>query len=101
VTNACKTPINAAASSCHAPLVRTRDFEWIVGGNIAHYDDKITSLGGEERIINGNWITEVGKSPYQFYGYQVVGVFSTQAEAEAANLMADNGNYFRGGDMHS
>ena len=27
-------------------------------------------------------------------------VFSTQAEAEAANLMADNGNYFRGGDMH-
>jgi len=86
--------------SVQASLVRTRDFEWIVGGNIAHYDDKITSLGGEERIINGNWITEVGKSPYQFYGYQVVGVFSTQAEAEAANLMADNGNYFRGGDMH-
>ena len=83
-----------------ASLVRTRDFEWIIGGNIAHYDDKITSLGGEERIINGNWITEVGKSPYQFYGYQVAGVFSTQAEADAASLMADNGNYFRGGDMH-
>lgn len=30
----------------------------------------------------------------------VAGVFSTQAEADAASLMADNGNYFRGGDMH-
>ena len=26
--------------SVQASLVRTRDFEWIVGGNIAHYDDK-------------------------------------------------------------
>lgn len=86
--------------SVQASLIRTRNFEWTVGGNIAQYEDKIISLGGEDKIVNGNWITEVGKSPYQFYGYQVAGVFSTQAEADAAALTADNGNYFRGGDMH-
>ncbi len=86
--------------SVQASLIRTRDFEWIVGGNIATYDDKITSLGGDDKIVNDIWVTQVGKSPYQFYGYEVVGVFSTQAEADAANLLADNGNYFRAGDMH-
>ena len=91
--------------SLQASLVRLRDFEWIVGGNIAHYTNKIKSLGGVDKIVDeldggAALVSRVGGSPYEFYGYEVLGVFSTQAEADAAGLMADNGNMFRGGDMH-
>ena len=37
--------------SVQASLVRTRNFEWIVGGNITRSRDKIKSLGGEEQIV--------------------------------------------------
>ena len=71
--------------SVQASLVRTRNFEWIVGGNITRSRDKIKSLGGEEQIVlsydNGvQMVNRVGESPYQFYGYQADGVYSTQAE---------------------
>lgn len=91
--------------SLQASVVRVHDFEWVVGGNISKYKNKIKSLGGVDKVeysYDGgpSVITEVGKSPYQYYGYQMIGVFSTQAEADEAHLMADNGNYFRGGDIH-
>ena len=65
--------------SVQASLVRTRNFEWIVGGNITRSRDKIKSLGGEEQIVlsydNGvQMVNRVGESPYQFYGYQADGV---------------------------
>ena len=52
--------------------------------------------GGEERIINGNWITGSRKVSYQFYGYRVVGVFLHywSRSWKLLILMADNGNYF-------
>ena len=37
--------------SVQASLVRTRNFEWIVGGNITRSRDKIKSLGCEEQIV--------------------------------------------------
>ena len=40
--------------SVQASLVRTRNFEWIVGGNITRSRDKIKSLGGEEQIVYRN-----------------------------------------------
>ena len=50
-----------------ASLVRTRNFEWIVGGNITRSRDKIKSLGGEEQIVlsydNGvQMVNRVGES---------------------------------------
>lgn len=71
--------------SVQASLVRTRDFEWIVGGNIAHATSKIKSLGGEEQVILNyddevQMVHRVGESPYQYYGYQADGVFATQVE---------------------
>lgn len=90
--------------SVQASLIRTRDFEWIIGGNIAHSKDKIKSLGGEEQIIleygNGvQMVHRVGESPYQFYGYQSDGVFSTQAEADHANLSNRTGRKYNAGDV--
>lgn len=80
--------------SMQASLLRYRDFEWIVGGNIAFINSEIKSLGGtEESVIEysdgSQVISRVGGNPYEFYGLQANGVFSTQAEADKAGL---NGN---------
>ena len=88
--------------SVQASLVRTRNFEWIVGGNITRSRDKIKSLGGEEQIVlsydNGvQMVNRVGESPYQFYGYQADGVYSTQADA--ANLSNRTGRRYNAGDV--
>lgn len=90
--------------SVQASLVRTRNFEWVVGGNITRSRDKIKSLGGEEQIVlsydNGvQMVNRVGESSYQFYGYQANGVYSTQAEADAANLSNRTGRRYNAGDV--
>lgn len=88
-----------------ASLIRTRDFEWIIGGNIAQNKSKIKSLGESDQILlkygdGSQLITQVGSDPYQFYGYEALGVFSTQAEAEKANLINDKGLAYQAGDVH-
>lgn len=91
--------------SLQLSLVRLRDFEWIVGGNIAHNKNKVKSLGEADQLITEyddgvQLITKVGSDPYQFYGYKTAGVFSTQAEADAANLTNKKGMAYQAGDMH-
>lgn len=44
-------------------------------------------------------VNRVGESPYQFYGYQADGVYSTQAEADAANLSNRTGRRYNAGDV--
>lgn len=88
-----------------ASLVRTRDFEWIIGGNIARNESEVESLGNTSQLINSysdgaQLVSRVGESPYQFYGYQTLGVFSTQAEADAANLVNQKGQAYQAGDIH-
>ena len=90
--------------SVQASLIRTRHFEWIVGGNISHSTSKIKSLGGESQVVvdynNGvQVVNRAGESPYQFYGYQADGVFSTQAEADQANLSNRTGVKYAAGDV--
>jgi TonB-linked SusC/RagA family outer membrane protein len=91
--------------SLQASLLRTRNFEWIVGGNIAKSTAKLKALGGEKQVIlDGNYngmqlVNRVGESPYQFYGYQADGVFSTQAEADEAALVNRTGRSYSAGDV--
>ena len=85
--------------------VNTGDFRWMIGGNITTLNNKIRSLGNLDRIItkldnNAQMITEVGGDPYAFYGYRALGVFSTTAEAEAANLVNRSGTPYQAGDIH-
>ncbi|MDR2805315.1 MAG: SusC/RagA family TonB-linked outer membrane protein [Dysgonamonadaceae bacterium] len=92
-------------ASMQASLIRTRNFEWIVGGNIAQNKSKIKSLGGIDRLITeysdgAQLISQVGDEPYQFYGYQALGVFSTEAEAESAGLINRKGQSYQAGDVH-
>jgi TonB-linked SusC/RagA family outer membrane protein len=91
-------------ASIQASLIRTRDFEWIIGGNIAQNKGKVKSLGGIDRLVTeypdgAQLITQVGNEPYQFYGYRALGVFSTEAEAENAGLINQKGQSFQAGDV--
>ena len=51
-----------------ASLVRTRDFEWIIGGNIARNESEVKSLGNTSQLINSysdgaQLVSRVGESP--------------------------------------
>ena len=81
-----------------------RDFELIVGGNIAFIESKVKSLGGKEQEVteysDGSMIvSRVGGKPYEFYGLQAAGVYSTQEEADKAGLMNSSNQAYSVGDV--
>ncbi len=91
--------------SMEAVPVRMGDFEWKVGGNMTLPESKMTSTGSNEPVlVKGDdgmqLITVEGKSPYQFYGLKVLGVFATPEEAAVANLTNSTGRPFEAGDIH-
>lgn len=91
--------------SIQGSIIRTPSFEWILGGNIAKNENKVKSLNGVDKLVikfsdGAQLLTTNNAHPYQFYGYEVAGVFSTQQEAEKANLRNDKGRYFEAGDVH-
>ncbi|MGI6224265.1 MAG: SusC/RagA family TonB-linked outer membrane protein [Prevotella sp.] len=74
---------------------------------MGHYKNEVTELTGDQmttELMDGEILTAVGHPVGVFYGYSTQGVFSTQAEAEAANLsiVAENGQNvaFGAGDVH-
>jgi hypothetical protein len=84
--------------------VRYQGFSWIVGGNIATLNNKVTSLGNESEtkitLSDGaELLTRVGEDPYAFYGYQTNGVYSTTAQAATAGLKNRNGIAYQAGDV--
>jgi TonB-linked SusC/RagA family outer membrane protein len=84
--------------------VYTKDFRWTLGGNLTTLSSKVVSLGALDEIVTtlddgAQIITRPGESPYAFYGLKAQGIFTTTADAEAANLMA-NGLQFVAGDVH-
>lgn len=104
-TNVAEITNKGIELSMATSLIRTRNFEWEIGGNIAWNRSKINSLGNTNQVINTfsngiQLISQVGGKPYQFYGYQTVGIFATQAEADAANLTNDSGISYAAGDIH-
>ena len=91
-------------SAIFTPIV-TRSWRWSLGGNITTLKNRVESLGGNKPVIttltnNDYLITAVGHNPYEYYGYQTLGVFSTVAEATAANLTDADGRSYSAGDVH-
>lgn len=85
--------------------IYTKDFKWVLGGNITTLKNEVTSLGSVDQTLltlsdDATIITKVGENPYSFYGYQTAGVFSTTSEANAANLKNKNGIAYEAGDVH-
>ena len=69
----------------HVNLLKKGNFQWYVGGNIAHAKTTVESLGGQNEKIytmdNGAvLISRVGEAPYSFYGHVAEKVFATQSE---------------------
>jgi hypothetical protein len=78
---------------------------WDVMLNLSTDRNKITSLPNDGRPIINNYygfrsIALEGQPAGLFYGHKTLGVFSTTAEAEQANLMGNNGVRFAVGEFH-
>jgi hypothetical protein len=92
--------------SINAKMINTTKFKWELGVNVGHYKNKITSLLNGEfstPIYDGLVLSRIGESQGAFYGFKTKGVFSTQAEANAAGLRLKNadGSFtsFNAGDV--
>ncbi len=89
-------------------VVNLKDFKFELGASLGHYKNEITQLPEnvlpiESEYYNATILTQVGSPLGVFYGYKTNGVFSTTAQAEAADLgildKAGNKINFKAGDM--
>lgn len=89
--------------SINGRLVDSR-VKWDAGLNIGMYKNKMRSIPETTitEYAGAAYITQVGSPANAFYGYQFAGVYSTQAEADAAGLgildIAGNKIPFNAGD---
>lgn len=70
-----------------------KNFSWMTNIAVQHYKNEITELptgNYTTDILGGQVLTAEGQSAAVFYGYKSNGVYSTQAEAVAANLKVQN-----------
>lgn len=99
------------ASVSFKPVV-TKDWHVELGATVGHYKNKVTQLpnGDYTSSVYGdnNLLTAVGNPVALFYGYETKGVFSDDAEAQAAGKggylymldNAENRHDFMAGDVH-
>lgn len=85
-----------------------KDWHLELGATVGHYKNEVKSLANGDYTSsiygNKNILTSVGNPVGVFYGYKTKGVFSTTADAQAANLyiLDETGakHYFAAGDVH-
>jgi len=78
-------------------------FRWEVDAIVSKYKNEVLKLGSDQLITaftGGEKITMVGQPFGQFWGYRMLGVFSTKQEADQANLVDKSGRRFSAGDVH-
>ena len=87
--------------------VALKDWHLEVGATVGHYQNKVKALANGDFTTSvygtDNILTSVGNPVGVFYGYRTKGVFSTTADATAANLyiVDETGakQYFAAGDV--
>jgi len=80
-----------------------RAFTWEISANYSKYKNEILELDNNQIITSfrgGEKISKAGYPMGMFYGYQSLGVFSTQDQADQANLLDKSGRRFNAGDIH-
>ena len=84
-----------------------KNLSWEVGASMGHYVNKLTALPAgnfETNVYGATVLSSVGNPVGMFYGYKTEGVFTSQAEADAAALyLVDERGLrhdFAAGDMH-
>lgn len=99
---------NGIEASVRVNPYHTKDWDVVIGANIATANSTIKSLGNTESMTiqytgynndDAEMIMAVGSDPYEFYGYQTNGIYSTTAEAQAAGLKNSNGDAYQAGDV--
>nr|WP_294899018.1 SusC/RagA family TonB-linked outer membrane protein [uncultured Pedobacter sp.] len=63
--------------------------KWDLSLNVAKYKSEVKSVPNGSMTndyAGGTYLTKVGQSPNQFYGYKTSGIYATAAEASAAGL---------------
>lgn len=93
--------------SFRANPIRTKDFNLMVGLTLAHNKSTLKSLGGAEKNIisfndysdDAQVLMQVGRNPYEFYGYRTNGVYATTEQAKQANLKNASGYKYQAGDV--
>ena len=65
----------------------------------------VNQLKGTDKLVQeysdgAQLLTQVGEEPFHFYGYQALGVFTTEAAATKANLVNSSGRAYEAGDIH-
>lgn len=88
-------------------IIRQKKFRWSVSGNIAHNENKLLALAGEQYLLNYGERTEVyrnlpGRPLIEFFGYKTDGVWlSAQdiADAKAKGLTSNLSNLFVAGGL--
>jgi len=84
---------NGIDLSISGRIINHPNLKWDMGVNVSTYKNKLLSRSNAESFatINGATIrTKVGSPLGQFYGYQTAGIFKSQSEATAANLIIKN-----------
>ena len=89
-------------------VLSLKDFGWELGATAGHYVNKITALPDgnkpfETNAYGATILSQVGTAAGVFYGYKTLGVYATQAEADADGYYQvndrDQREYFSAGDM--
>ena len=88
--------------------IHTKDFDFTLGATFTTVSNKVHSLGGDQQMVLGyngyanddaTMVMAVDHEPYEFYGYETRGIFSTTADAQAANLRNVDGVAYEAGDV--
>ncbi|MDA3821879.1 MAG: SusC/RagA family TonB-linked outer membrane protein, partial [Bacteroidales bacterium] len=83
-------------------VINGSDFKWDVNAYVTPWQKNVVKEIEDDRMIidfpGGQYISEVGKSALEFYGYQFEGVYATSQEAKDAGLKNDKGISFIAGD---
>lgn len=105
-TNTGGMKTTGAEVSVQGRVISRNFLKWDLGLNIATNKSEVTKLpaGSFETNFGGaTYRTAVGGAPNAFYGYKTNGVFTSDAEAAAANLTMVDANgiphSFKGGDV--
>jgi TonB-linked SusC/RagA family outer membrane protein len=83
-------------------VISKNDFSLDLGFNLSKYNTIVDQITAGEQVLSnyGNLevINRAGEPVNSFYGYRFLGVYSTQDEADNANLISDRGVRFSAGD---
>lgn len=82
-------------------LLSLENFKWDISANVTRQSNEVTDIKGGKLIseVQGAEIVNmIGAPANSFYGLIYKGVYSTSAEALAANLVNDKGNRYQAGD---